>query len=199
MTNKPLVDLTVAQAKAIELARKGQFINSITGEVFHYRHQFMVPVDLEGVDCQAAAARERELLAKNPLYKCQENLTEQSHEADCNVNTVVARFQKTGDLSLIQKSKGMFMDLSLMPQSYQECLDYVSSVDDLFQALPATVRREYDNSPSNFMRAAVNDPDKVYRHAEQVLSPVVPKVVPEAPSAAPVAPKEAPESKPEKK
>lgn len=158
------------------------FANQWTGEVLPFQTGMSLPLS-PGIDCQAA----------------KDGLTEQHHESECNINNIVKRFMKTGDMTLLQKRKSFFMDLSQIPSSYQDALQFVGQVAENFEALPAVVRAAYENDPQKFMEAVKIDPEGVFQRAGQLLQPDVssaPQNVSEVP---PVVSKEAQPVKDEKK
>lgn len=187
------------------LAKLGH-VSFLTGEIQTVRDPYSLRCGVSDLDCQAVVAAERELAKNTPGYKFEEARTEQSHERDCNINNIVAQFHKSGDLSLLQRAQGMFMDLTQLPiaeglhaHSYQNSLDFVIQVGQAFDALPATVRASYDNDPAKFMDAANKDPEKVFKDAAAMLATTSPGLLPELPKASPEALKEVPPSKEEKK
>lgn len=162
------------------------YVNAYTGEVHPFQFWGMVQGEVPGVDCQAV----RHLPG--------EAMTEQAHEPECNVNNIVARFSKTGDMALLNRAQGMFADISEMPSDYQASLNFVQNVGAAFDALPAKVRAAYANDPQKFMDAVQNDAEGVYRHAETLLTADAPRPAP-APVAPPAASNEVPQKSEEKK
>lgn len=78
-----------------------------------------------------------------------ESLTRQEHKDECDINSILARYERTGDLP--PSRPGAFVHCTAT--SYQESLQIVSEANDLFSRLPARVREMYGNSPALFLDA----------------------------------------------
>lgn len=93
----------------------------------------------------------------------QPSRTKQEFKDECDVNIIVANFLRTGRLEDIQKAKGQFLDITALPVSYHEALNLVISAQAAFDALPASARARHDNDVNNFLKAAYEDPEGVFR------------------------------------
>lgn len=113
------------------------------------------------------------------------SLTKQSFREECDVNTVVARFVRTGVLapgSLNPKSP-LFGDVSGVG-GFREALEMVREAEEAFASLPSAVRDRFANDPGNlveFLQTPGNLPE-----AREL------GLVPKLPSEPVVAPTEAP-------
>lgn len=106
-----------------------------------------------------------------------EDLTEQSHKDQCDVNRILERFQKTQlDVFAHRLGAGEYMDVSNVPD-YQTALMQVRAAEEMFMEVPAEIRAEFDNDPGRFL-SFVQDPGNVERMREMGLMP------PEAPGKA---------------
>lgn len=92
----------------------------------------------------------------------------------CNVNNIVRRFEM-GDVSVIQRSEGVFGDFSNVPNNIIDLHNTIKKFEDNFNQLPAEVRAEFGNSPFVFMNnyeSFVKDFDKKskkpVKHEEKV-------------------------------
>lgn len=83
------------------------------------------------------------------------SLTRQSEAKDCDINVIVARFEKTGQLPLFEE--GFYADVSEVGD-YRSALEKVEMAERAFMALPAKIREEYGNDPAVFLDALVTDP-----------------------------------------
>lgn len=74
--------------------------------------------------------------------------TKQSFKDECDINAIVRRFVKTGDVSVLQvRARGaMYSDVSDVGD-LQRAYSVVDAAREGFQALPAKVRERFDNSP----------------------------------------------------
>lgn len=118
------------------------------------------------------------------------SLTKQSCKDECDVNMILAKFQKTGALTHVnerQKEYGEHTGID-----FKEAIDLVMEAQELFDDLPSKVRTHFDNDPAQFLDY-VNDPDNVKdveSGFKSIVSPPEPAVevvqeAPEAPSEAP--------------
>jgi len=78
-----------------------------------------------------------------------ESLTRQEHKDECDINSILARYERTGDLP--PSRPGAFVNCT--STSYQESLQIVSEANQLFSELPVRVREIYGNSPALFLDA----------------------------------------------
>lgn len=77
-----------------------------------------------------------------------ETPTKQSMKAECDVNNIVAKFQETGVMPNV--GPGMFADVSEIGD-YRNALEQVEAAENLFMALPASKRAEFQNDPALFL------------------------------------------------
>lgn len=76
--------------------------------------------------------------------------TRQSEKANCDINVIVSRFMKTGQVSHLQQRQRMYADVSEIGD-YRKCLERVEYVDRVFRTLPAKTRERFGHSPDNFL------------------------------------------------
>lgn len=79
--------------------------------------------------------------------------TQQSFRDDCDINKIVAKFSRNGELDALLSARNdieaLYRDVSDLPD-YKDALDVVSSVDDVFDSLPAKLRSHFHNDPAVF-------------------------------------------------
>ncbi len=92
-------------------------------------------------------------LAPDPVYD--DGRTKQSHKDETDIVKIMARFEKTGTISHINQFEGEYADYS--DYDFPEELRKLTRGREMFDALPAEVRREFGQSPQAFF-AYVNDP-----------------------------------------
>lgn len=74
------------------------------------------------------------------------SLTEQSHGHECNINTIVAKAIRTGQVPL-QSGSPLYGDFSTVGD-YQTAHNAVLAAQAAFTALPATIRKRFNNDPA---------------------------------------------------
>lgn len=72
--------------------------------------------------------------------------TDPSWQKDCDVNHIMTKFMKTGQINHLAKKPGNYMDVSEI-KDLPEALMQVKSAENAFYSLSAAVRREFDNDP----------------------------------------------------
>lgn len=95
--------------------------------------------------------------------KCGDSRTKQSFKDECDINNILKKYNKTGQLPDLIKSNPQFGDFS-------NSLDYVSSLNLVihaqaqFDALPSHLRSRFHNDPAQFLAFCddpKNDPELV--------------------------------------
>ncbi len=81
--------------------------------------------------------------------------TKQCHKDVCDINKIMARFQVTGTISHLEKFQGVYADFSDF--DFHEQTNKLTRGREIFDDLPAEVRREFSQSPAKFFEF-VNDP-----------------------------------------
>lgn len=82
--------------------------------------------------------------------------TKQAHKDECDINNIVAQYQRTGIIQHVHRARGTFEDLP-DPISFQEGMNQVIQAQEAFAQLPSKVRDYFGNDPSRFL-AAFEDP-----------------------------------------
>lgn len=85
-----------------------------------------------------------------------ELVTKQSEVARTNINSIMAKYQKTGHIPQVTATP-MYGDVSQAP-AYQAACEIVAKAKQQFDALPAQIRDYFKNDPANMLEF-VNNPD----------------------------------------
>jgi len=122
-----------------------------------------------------------------------ESMTHQSMAPECDINRIMAKWQKTGVIEHANQFQGQYGDFSEIP-TYQEAMDKVIRGQEVFMTLPSSIRRMFDNDPGQFLEFAT-DPKNLDQMIEMGLAErevIEPETKPAAkPKAASKAPPEA--------
>lgn len=105
------------------------------------------------------------------------SMTRQEFAPECDINTIMERYEATGAISHVNRAEPMYLDTTLYPE-LQGAMDLYREASVSFNALPAKVRREFDNDPQKFIDFA-SDPENLPRMREWGLAE--PEKVPDAP------------------
>ena len=76
---------------------------------------------------------------------------------ECDINQIMAKYQKTGMITHIKKHGGSYGEMPLA-DDFHEAMNLVAGANSMFAELPSTVRDRFHNDPSQFLEY-VNDPD----------------------------------------
>jgi len=94
------------------------------------------------------------------------SLTVQSEKDNCDINVLMEKYQKSGVLPVVQTSP-VYGDFSQIPD-YQDMRNRLIDAENAFMALPAKIRREFDDDPAEFMDF-IHDPKNADRLVEMGL------------------------------
>lgn len=85
--------------------------------------------------------------------------TDQSFKDDCDITSIINKFQKTGMVTHRSTKQGMYTEGSPIPSNttFQEAVQLVQDAQNRFESLPATTRDRFKNDPSNLL-AFLSDP-----------------------------------------
>lgn len=103
--------------------------------------------------------------------------TRQEFADECDINTIMERYENGGAISHVNKAQPMYLDTTGYPD-LQGAMDLFREAAVQFNALPAKVRREFDNDAQKFIDFAA-EPENLERMREWGLAPAAP--IPESP------------------
>lgn len=81
--------------------------------------------------------------------KCGKTMTEQHHKKACDINTIMARYQKTGLVDHVNRHSGSYGDAT--GADFKAAQDLVATHKSIFEELPAQIRAEYDNDVAIYL------------------------------------------------
>jgi len=114
---------------------------------------------------------------RSDMDKFEPSLTRQEFLEECDINTIMARYEAGGAVSHVNRSEPMYLDTTGYPD-LQGAMDQFREASLAFAALPAKVRKEFDNDPQQFVDFA-SDPENLPRMREWGLA--APEKLPDAP------------------
>lgn len=98
------------------------------------------------------------LLALQPDLVYDDGRTKQCYKDECDINKIMARFAVTNTITHLSKHQGQYGDFSDF--DFFEQTQKLTKGREIFDDLPAEVRREFGQSPAAFF-AYVNDPANI--------------------------------------
>jgi hypothetical protein len=75
----------------------------------------------------------------------------QSYADECSMDNILRRFA-SGDVSVLSKSQGVYVDASQLPEHFVDMCNLVAEVERKFNLLPVEERAAYEN---NFVKYAL--------------------------------------------
>jgi len=104
------------------------------------------------------------------------SLTKQSFAAECDINNIIKRYQKTGVIEHEKQYQGRYEDFSNV-RSYQDSLNSLFEAQESFMSLPSSVRKRFDNDPGLFLDF-VHDEKNLDEMISMGLAKKIPEKVP---------------------
>ncbi|QCQ84707.1 internal scaffolding protein [Blackfly microvirus SF02] len=104
---------------------------------------------------------------------CEPSLTRQEFAAECDINTLMAQYEKTGVINHFNNGEPRYYDFEEMPD-LQNSLHILAEATTAFMSLPAHVRKEFDNDPTKFIEFA-SDPKNLEKMREYGLAAPAPE------------------------
>lgn len=84
------------------------------------------------------------------------SLTHQSMAPECDINTIMKKYEKTGILEHRNTFDGQYGNFLDVPSDYHEAMNAVLEANDMFESLPAKVRKRFHNDPGAFIEFATD-------------------------------------------
>jgi len=75
---------------------------------------------------------------------------------ECDINSIMSKFNKTGQLPELIKKNPQYGDFANV-SDYQTSLNTVMHAQQQFEALPANIRKRFDNDPASFLEFCSNE------------------------------------------
>lgn len=75
--------------------------------------------------------------------------TDQSFKDESDINTIMARYQSTGEMPVLNEMQGQWLDVTEM--DFQAHMDFIIDAQNLFDQLPSALRDRFGNDPGAFL------------------------------------------------
>lgn len=85
------------------------------------------------------------------------SMTKQAFQKECDINTILDQFSKTGVITHINERSANYVDVSASVDDYHSAMNILVQAQTAFNDLPATLRERFANDPARFLEF-VNDP-----------------------------------------
>ncbi|WNK14578.1 MAG: internal scaffolding protein [Microvirus sp.] len=101
------------------------------------------------------------------------SMTRSEFQDECDINQIMARFEKTGMVPVNSVGVPQYLDLTMTPDNLMQAMNLMVDAETSFMLLPAHVRKEFDNDPMRFVEFA-SAADNIERMREWGLAPPAP-------------------------
>jgi phage internal scaffolding protein len=85
----------------------------------------------------------------------EESMVQQHLAEETDINVIMKRYQRTGELRHVTPMAGEYGDFSDVPD-YKSAMERIMAADALFMELPAAVRDRFGNDPAQFIEFATD-------------------------------------------
>lgn len=75
--------------------------------------------------------------------------TKQSFKEECDINTIMGRYMRTGELPMLNVSYPQYLDCSGM--DFENHMQFISGAQSMFNELPSDIRNRFKNDPAAFL------------------------------------------------
>lgn len=114
-------------------------------------------------------------LKVSTAFPPEEGRTKQSFKAECDINNIMARFQKTGVLAFANQHEARYGDVTGV--DFAEAMRIVADARSMFADMPARLRDRFQNDPARFLEFVQNPANKEEARALGLLKPEAPAPV----------------------
>lgn len=95
-------------------------------------------------------------------------LTQQQFKDECDINTILAKYQKTGAITHANNHSPEYSFATSL--NFRESMEIVTRAQEMFSELPSSIRNKFRNNPEEFMDF-VQNPENASEMAELGLTP----------------------------
>lgn len=91
------------------------------------------------------------------------SLTDQSQAKEADINEIIRKFERTGQITHLAKNRGIYADLSMLTD-LQTAMEEVKFAEEAFMTIPADIRAKFDNDPTkliSFLANPANDDEAI--------------------------------------
>ena len=84
-----------------------------------------------------------------------ESRTKQSFKKECDINVIMAKYQKTGAITHFNKHQQQYGIAD--GQTFQDAMNLVCEAQEMFNDLPSSIRSRFGNDPAAFLDFVQNE------------------------------------------
>lgn len=95
--------------------------------------------------------------------------TDQSFKDECDINTIMAKYQSTGELPYVNEAQAQWLDVTGM--DFHEHMQFIVEAENLFAELPSAIRDRFHNDPAEFLDFTSDDNNRTELAQMGLLTP----------------------------
>ena len=114
--------------------------------------------------------------------------TDQSFREEADINTIMARYQSTGEMPVLNEGTAQWLDVTEM--DFQRHMDFCIEAQGLFDDLPSDIRDRFGNDPGAFLGFVSDEKNRLEVAKMGLLTPEATDAILYPPEPAPKDPKE---------
>lgn len=88
-----------------------------------------------------------------------ESKTQSQFAAECDINNILARYQKHGTLTHINKASANYGDFTSV-DDYQTSMNKIIEAEKTFNSLPSSIRKRFGNDPAQLIGFVTDDKNR---------------------------------------
>lgn len=100
--------------------------------------------------CQRPGRRDKN---GKPVY-----FTQQNHKRECDVNYIIAKYDKTGIISRVQQIEARYGDVT--GADFRKAQDLVLNAQNMFDQLPADIKKRFDQNAGKLLEFMENEENR---------------------------------------
>nr|QJB19780.1 MAG: internal scaffolding protein [Microvirus sp.] len=108
-------------------------------------------------------------IKQNISFPSQSPHTRQEFKDECDINTIMAQYERTGELFHINEAAPQYMDCN--GDDFRASMDYIAGAFSMFEELPSKIRAQFDNDPAAFLDFTSREKNLPEMAAMGLLSP----------------------------
>lgn len=86
-----------------------------------------------------------------PVVECGEGRTKQEFKDECDINFIMKKYQKTGLMDFVNKYAPHYGEIPAV--DYHQACNLVIEARAMFDDMPSSLRKKFDNDPQKFLEA----------------------------------------------
>jgi len=93
-----------------------------------------------------------------PLEELPYGRTQQSFKDDSDINNIMERYLQTGMIDYVKENQPHYADVTGL--EFQTCMNKIVEASEMFDALPAKIRKRFNNEPAEFLDFVQDDANR---------------------------------------